>query len=220
MCANQLKLKEELDRLEKAPIDLLHCDVMDGLFVPNLAMGPYVLEQIKSYSKIPLDIHLAVVEPERYIKTFASLKPEFISVHVESTRHIHRAVQMIKAAGVKAAVALNPATPLKAIKYVLKELDMVLIMTVEPGFAGQKFIPETLIKIRELKKMCLEQGLDPLIQVDGNINKETIPSAVSEGANVLVAGTSSIFKGEDADYNLLANEMLILAKRYYKKNLN
>jgi len=212
MCANQLKLQQELDRLEKAPIDLLHCDVMDGIYVPNLAMGPYVLEQIRNYTKIPLDIHLAIIEPERYIKEFAALKPAYISVHVESTNHIHRAVSMIKEQGVKAAVALNPSTPLSAIEYILKEIDMVLVMTVDPGFAGQKFIPEMYEKIRHLKEICIKKNIDPLIEVDGNINKNTIPLAVEAGANVLVAGTSSIFKGEDVDYAALAQEMLNAAK--------
>lgn len=208
MCADQLKLKEEINKLEQAPIDMLHCDVMDGVFVPNLAMGPYVLEQIRQYTNIPLDIHLAIIEPERYIKEFAELKPAYISVHVEATNHIHRAIDMIKKYGVKAAVALNPSTPLSHIKYVLEEVDMVLIMTVDPGFAGQKFIPVVYQKIKDLKKICNEKGLNPLIEIDGNVNKSTIPPAVKAGANVLVAGTSSIFKGEGADYSLLCQEML------------
>jgi len=213
MCADQLRLKEELDRLEQAPVDLLHCDVMDGIYVPNLAMGPYVLEQIRNHTRIPLDIHLAIIEPERYIREFADLRPAYISLHVEATNHIHRAISMIKGYGVKAAVALNPSTPLSRIEYVLKEVDMVLVMTVDPGFAGQRFIPETYKKIRDLKELCDEKGLNPLIEVDGNINKDTIPPAVEAGANVLVAGTSSIFKGEGSDYALLCREMLDSIKR-------
>lgn len=208
MCANQLKLKEELDRLEKASVDLLHCDVMDGSFVQNFAMGQYVLEQIANYTKIPLDLHLAIDEPERYIKEFAAIKPEFISVHAEATKHLHRTVNLIKENGVKASVALNPSTPISAIKYILDELDMVLVMTVDPGFAGQKFIFSVLEKLKRLKDLCMKRGKNPLIEVDGNINKNTIPLCVKHGANVLVGGTTSIFRGEDADYISLVREML------------
>ncbi len=207
MCANQLKLANELDRLAKAKVDMLHCDVMDGSYVDNLAMGPYVLEEIRAYTEIPLDIHLAVFEPERYIPLFAGCKPEYISVHAEATNHLHRALYMIKEMGVKPVVALNPSTPLSAITHVLQEVDMVLVMTVDPGFAGQKFVTSTLRKIKALTMLCEERGLKPLIQIDGNINSLTIPAAVKAGANVLVGGTSSIFRGEDADYALLVQQM-------------
>lgn len=217
MCASQLHLANELDRLAAAKVDMLHCDVMDGTYVDNLAMGPYVLEEINRYTTIPLDIHLAVFEPEKYIKLFLPSNPEFISVHAESTNHLHRTIGMIKEGGVKAAVALNPSTPLSALKHVIQEVDMVLIMTVDPGFAGQNFVMSTLEKIRSLKEMCREQGLTPLIQVDGNINSRTIPLAVAEGANVLVGGTSSIFRGADADYNLLVQEMRDCAAKVMKE---
>lgn len=208
MCANQLKLKEELDRLERASVDLLHCDVMDGSFVQNFAMGKYVLEQIANYSKIPLDIHLAIDRPERYIKEFTEINPEFISIHVEAVTHLHRTVRLIKESGVKASVALNPSTPISAIEYILDELDMVLIMTVDPGFAGQSFIFSVLEKIKKLKELCIKNNKYPLIEVDGNINKDTIPLCVKHGANVLVGGTTSIFNGKDEDYTLLVREML------------
>lgn len=207
MCASQLHLAHELDRLAAAQVDMLHCDVMDGSYVANLAMGPYVLEEIQAYTNIPLDIHLAVFEPEKYIKLFAKSKPEFISVHAESTHHLHRTITMIKEEGIKAVVALNPSTPLSALKYVLHEVDMVLVMTVDPGFAGQKFVYSTLEKIRALKQICMQQGINPLIEIDGNINSTTIPLAVKEGANVLVGGTSAIFKGAGADYAMLVQNM-------------
>lgn len=207
MCADQLTLKNELDRLAAAKVDLLHCDVMDGLYVPNLAMGPDVLEAIRQYTTIPLDIHLMIIHPERYIDRFTAIQPEYISVHADATEHLYRAVAMIKDKGVKAAVALSPSTPLPVIETVLPELDMVLVMTVDPGFAGQKFIPGALKKIKELKQICMVKKPDILIEIDGNINSCTIPPAIEAGADVLVAGTASVFKGPTADYTQLVQEM-------------
>ncbi|SEO59116.1 ribulose-phosphate 3-epimerase [Propionispora vibrioides] len=211
MCADQLELRKELQRLEEAKVDLLHCDVMDGLYVPNMAMSHSMLEQIRQFTSIPLDIHLMIVEPERYLNQFADLQPGYISIHAEAATHLHRAVQMIKKRGIRAAVALNPSTPLSHIEYVLAELDMVLIMTVDPGYAGQKFIPAMIEKIRELKKISLKKKPDLLIQVDGNINGQTIPPAVAAGANILVGGTASIFKGPEADYTKLVQDMRVSA---------
>lgn len=212
MCASQLHLANQLDRLAAANVDMLHCDVMDGRYVDNLAMGPYVLEEIRNYTSIPLDIHLAIVEPEKHIKKFAACRPEYISVHAESTYHLNRTLHMIKNEGVKAAVAINPSTPLSAIDYIIDIVDLVLVMTVDPGFAGQKFVMSTLDKIKQLKQLCADKHLQPLIQVDGNINQTTIPLAVAAGANVLVAGTSSIFRGPDADYTKLVQDMRACAQ--------
>lgn len=211
MCADQLELRQELKRLEEAQVDLLHCDVMDGLYVPNMAMSHAMLKQIRQATAIPLDIHLMIVNPERYLEEFAELQPAYISIHAEAVTHLHRAVQLIKQRGIKAAVALNPSTPLSHIEYVLAELDMVLIMTVDPGYAGQKFIPAMLKKIRELKQMSVKKKPDLLIQVDGNINGQTIPSAVAAGATILVGGTASIFKGPEADYKKLVQDMRVSA---------
>ncbi|WP_232696522.1 ribulose-phosphate 3-epimerase [Brevibacillus daliensis] len=208
MCADQLNLKQEIDRLEQAKIDYLHCDVMDGQYVHNLAMGPYVLEQIKEYTSIPLDIHLAMVRPERFLREFIDLGPGIISVHAESTPHLHRAISMIRDHGIKASVALNPSSPISYVKEIIHLLDMVLVMTVDPGFAGQRFVRATLPKIAELKQLCEDKGLDNmLIQIDGNIHSGTIPEAVAAGANFLVGGTSAIFKGPDSDYGELVAKM-------------
>ncbi|WP_422446632.1 ribulose-phosphate 3-epimerase [Thermoanaerobacterium sp. DL9XJH110] len=202
MCANQLELKTELDRLKEARIDMLHCDVMDGAFVSNLGMGPYVLEQIAQYSKLPMDIHLATLNPENYAKLFLKLRPEIISFHIETVENPHKTIEFIKENGIKASVAVSPDTPICAVEPVIREVDMVLIMAVNPGFAGQKIKPQTPKRIRQLKSLCEKYDVHPLIEVDGNINEETIPEVVNEGANVLVLGTSSIFKKDNHDYSI------------------
>ncbi|MDE4542161.1 ribulose-phosphate 3-epimerase [Thermoanaerobacterium sp. R66] len=201
MCANQLELKNELKRLEDAHIDMLHCDVMDGVFVNNLAMGPYVIERIKKFTKIPLDIHLATVEPEKYIKMFLPLKPEFISFHAETTKEYYKLVRLIKDEGIKASIAISPDTPIEVIKNILKDLDMVLMMTVNPGFSGQSFKPYVVEKIKRVKEICSNENINPLIEVDGSINEKTIPKVVEAGANVLVLGTSSLFNDNIVNYS-------------------
>ncbi|KXG43714.1 ribulose-phosphate 3-epimerase [Tepidibacillus decaturensis] len=189
LSANFAKLGEEILSVEQAGADLLHIDVMDGHFVPNLTIGPLIVESIKPITKLPLDVHLMIENPDQYIEHFAKSGADIISVHAEATNHLHRTIHLIKKFGVKASVAINPATPLDQLEYVLDDLDMVLIMTVNPGFGGQTFIPATLPKIRKLKDIINERGLSLDIEVDGGINDKTYQSVIGAGANVLVAGS-------------------------------
>lgn len=214
MCGNALKVGDELKRLEQAQVDMLHCDVMDGKFVSNIAMGLYLIEAIKNATKIPLDVHLAIQDPERYLDELARIGVELVAVHVESTKNIHSVIQTIKKLGMKVGVVLNPTTPIYSIKYFLDEIDVVNIMTVNPGFAGQKIIPETINKIRELKDLLCEKDLKALIEVDGNINLNTLPMLIPAGADILVAGTSSIFQGEDVDYREKVKELRAASEKY------
>ncbi|UZQ83192.1 ribulose-phosphate 3-epimerase [Thermoanaerobacter sp. RKWS2] len=202
ICANQLELKQELQKLENAHIDMLHCDIMDGVFVNNLGMGPYVIEQIKEYTKIPLDLHFATVDPEKFIKLFLYIKPEYISFHAETTEDYCKIINLIKGSGIKASIAISPETSVNVIKDVLKDIDMILMMTVNPGFAGQVFRKDVLGKIRQVKEICKKNNNNnPLIEVDGNINEKTIPDVINAGADVLVLGTSSIFNNKINDYS-------------------
>lgn len=182
-------LNEEIASVEPY-VDLLHVDIMDGHFVPNITMGPPVVRKIQT--KLPLDLHLMIEHPEQYIDDFVEAGAASITVHQEACTHLHRVIQQIKAAGVKAAVSINPATPVEEIKHVLDDVDMVLVMSVNPGFGGQKFIPVALEKIRELRD--LKPNLD--IEVDGGVNAETGKQCIEAGANILVAG-SYIFGADD-----------------------
>ncbi|MCU4138828.1 MAG: Pentose-5-phosphate-3-epimerase [Thermodesulfobacteria bacterium] len=196
LSADFARLAEEISAIEKAGADLLHLDIMDGLFVPNITFGPLIISSIRPYSDLIFDAHLMIEAPERYIKEFADAGADWISIHAEATKHLHRAIWKIKELDKKAGVALNPHTPLDVIKYVLEDLDYVLIMTVNPGFGGQKFIKNCLSKIRDLKNIIEEKGLDILIEVDGGINSETAPAVIEAGAQVLVSG-SAIFGKKD-----------------------
>lgn len=200
MCGNPLELLDELRKLEECGVDMLHCDVMDGQYVDNLAMGFYLIKAIKQATSIPLDVHLAVMEPERYLDTLATIGVDMVSIHVERVKNLHRTIKRIKDLGMKVSVALNPSTPSCMVQHVLKYVDMVLVMTVDPGFEGQSFIPETIGKIKEIKALALEQNPNLLIEVDGNINKDTMLPAISAGANVLVLGTSALFKNDGKSY--------------------
>lgn len=213
MCGNPLKVGEELRKLEEAKVDMLHCDVMDGSFVFNLAMGFYMIEAIKKTTNIPLDVHLAIDDPDRYLEELARIGVDIVAIQVESTKNPCRTIDRIKELGMKVGLVLNPTTPISAIKYYLHEAYMINIMTVNPGFAGQKLILQTIDKIRELKEIINKKGLDILIEVDGNINLKTIPMLVPAGANVLVAGTSSIFMGDHVDYKEKVEEMKDAAER-------
>ncbi len=188
LSADFSRLGEEVKRVEAAGADWLHFDVMDGHFVPNLTIGPLVVSSLRDKTGLFFDVHLMIQRPEQFIADFAEAGADLITVSAEACTHLHRVLQTIRALGKKAGVALNPATPLTSIEYILDEVDVVLIMSVNPGFGGQKFIPAVLPKITALKKMLGERPVE--ISVDGGINAETAPLVVEAGATVLVAGTS------------------------------
>ncbi|MBZ4395927.1 MULTISPECIES: ribulose-phosphate 3-epimerase [Myxococcus] len=190
------RLAEEVRDIEAAGADWIHVDVMDGRFVPNLTIGPVVVEAIKRAATKPLDVHLMIVEPEKYVEAFAKAGADVLTVHVEASPHLHRTLQQIRHAGAKPAVVLNPSTPLSAIEEVLGDVEMVLLMSVNPGFGGQGFIESTVDKVRRLRAMLDARGLDTDIEVDGGINAETAKKVVEAGATVLVAG-SYVFGAKD-----------------------
>jgi ribulose-phosphate 3-epimerase len=197
LSADFAKLGEEIRDVEDGGADLIHVDVMDGHFVPNLTIGPLVVSAIRPHTKLPLDVHLMITEPDRYIEAFVKAGADIISVHAEACLHLHRTLQWIKQLGVKAAVALNPATPLQAIEYVLGELDMVLLMTVNPGFGGQAFISSVLPKIQQLRTRLDQLGLAHIpIEVDGGIHPGTADAVVKAGASILVAGSAVFGKAD------------------------
>jgi ribulose-phosphate 3-epimerase len=196
LSADFTKLGEEIKAAQKAGADYIHIDVMDGHFVPNITVGPMIVAAARQATDLPLDVHLMIESPDIYIDDFVKAGSDFITVHVETVTHLHRLLGVIRDAGVKAGAALNPATPLSSIEYVLKQLDMVLLMTVNPGFAAQSFIPEVLPKIRELKEIIAQKGIEVDIEVDGGINVENISQAAQAGANVFVAG-NAIFTSRD-----------------------
>ncbi|MNI02531.1 Ribulose-phosphate 3-epimerase [compost metagenome] len=192
LSADFAKLGEEIREVELAGADWIHVDVMDGHFVPNITIGPLVVNAIRPHTKLPLDVHLMIQNPDLYIADFVKAGADLISVHVEACTHLHRTLHLIKNSGVKAGVVLNPATPLHMIEHVLDaDLDLVLIMTVNPGFGGQAFIPGMLKKIRSLREKANQLGLDSLhIEVDGGINEVTASQVIEAGADVLVAGNA------------------------------
>ena len=194
LAADFTKLGEQISIIEKSGVEMLHIDVMDGMFVPSISFGMPVVESIRKNSKLLFDVHLMIEEPDRYVETFAKLGADSITVHAEACTHLHRTIHHIKELGLKCSVALNPPTPLSVLDYVLQDLDMVLIMTVNPGFGGQAFIPEMYEKIRQLKNRITEKELKTDIQVDGGVCFENVQEILDAGANVLVAG-SSVFKG-------------------------
>ena len=196
LSADFAKLGEEIIAVERAGADYIHVDVMDGHFVPNITIGPLIVEAIRPVTKLPLDVHLMIENPDQYIEAFAKAGADYITVHVEACRHLHRTIQHIKSFGIKAGVVLNPATPVDTIQHILKDIDMVLLMTVNPGFGGQAFIPEVLPKIRKVKEMADSIGKEIEIEIDGGVNPETAKLCIEAGANVLVAG-SAIYNQED-----------------------
>ncbi|MCP1225864.1 ribulose-phosphate 3-epimerase [Sebaldella sp. S0638] len=200
MCADQMNLKKELTELEKAETGLLHCDVMDGVFVDNMAMGPYILEEIKENTSIPLDIHLATVTPFKYMKMFAHIKPKYISFHIETSENPEKEIEFLREKGISPSLALSPETPVSEIVKFLPLVDMLLIMTVNPGFAGQPFNYSVIEKLKELNIYLKEMENPPLIEVDGNINEKTIPILYENNANVYVLGTSALFNTASGTY--------------------
>ena len=194
MCADIGALKETVAIFEKHGIDHLHIDVMDGVFVPNLMLGSDYCNRLRELTDIPLDIHLMITRPEPKIAWFKPREGEYVSVHAESTKHLHRALQSVKATGAKALAALNPSTPLSAVDYVMEDISGVLLMLVNPGYAGQALVPETIRKIRELRCLADERGLaDFEIQVDGNVGFGNVSEIVKAGADFLVLGSSCVF---------------------------
>jgi ribulose-phosphate 3-epimerase len=197
LSADFARLGEEILDVERGGADWIHVDVMDGHFVPNITIGPLIVDAIRPVTKLPLDVHLMIEEPDRYIPQFAKSGADWITVHQEACRHLHRSLYLIKEQGVKAGVVLNPATPLATIEHVLPDLDMVLLMTVNPGFGGQKFIHNVVPKIKELRRMLDERGLGHVeIEIDGGVNAETARLCVEAGATVLVAG-NAVFNQKD-----------------------
>jgi len=195
LAADWTNLKEEIDLVNESEADWLHLDVMDGQFVPNISFGMFVINHINKICTKPLDVHLMIERPERYISQFREAGADVITVHVEACPHLHRTIQQIKETGAKAGVALNPHTPVSMIEDVLEELDMVLIMSVNPGFGGQKFIYRTLHKIQEVADRITVRNLSAIIEVDGGVGLQNAEACLKAGARVLVAG-SSIFKAD------------------------
>jgi ribulose-phosphate 3-epimerase len=196
LASDFLHLHEEVEMVNRSEADWLHLDVMDGVFVPNISFGFPVLNAVKSICRKPMDVHLMIVEPQKFIRQVADAGAYMMNVHYEACTHLHRTIEAIREAGMKAAVTLNPHSPVGLLEDIIHDLDMVLLMTVDPGFGGQGFIERSIPKIMQLKKMILSQGLDTLIEVDGGVNRETGKRLVEAGVDVLVTG-SFVFKSPD-----------------------
>lgn len=198
------KLSEEIAAVEKAGADWIHIDVMDGHFVPNITLGPAIISSLRKTTKLPFDVHLMIENPENYIEAFAAAGADIITIHVEAANHLHRTIDLIKKCGKKAGVSLNPATPLAQVEEILPDIDLLLIMTVNPGFGGQQFIKSILPKIAKADKLLTALPNKPLLEVDGGVNLKNIKSIAQAGAQVLVAG-ASIFG--NSDYHKTISEL-------------
>lgn len=189
LAANFLELGKEIESINNSNAQWIHFDVMDGVFVPNISFGAFILEQVRSITNKPLDVHLMITKPENYIDQFAKAGASNITIHYETCQHLHRTIQSIKNKGIMASICLNPHTPIELLNQILPDVDMILLMSVNPGFGGQKFIESTYNKVYRLRKIIDEKGLKTLIEVDGGINTETGKKLFEAGANVLVAGS-------------------------------
>lgn len=196
LSADFSQLAQQVGEIEKGGADLIHVDVMDGHFVPNISYGAVVMKSLNGKTKLPYDVHLMIEDPDRYLEDFVTENTRFITVHMEACRHINRTLQHIRDTGVGAAAAINPGTPVSALDCVLADVDMVLLMSVNPGFGGQKFIPQVLDKARQLKKLREERGLDFLIEIDGGVTLGNVRDVTDAGVDVAVAG-SAVFGAED-----------------------
>ena len=196
LAADFTNLQKDFDLINNSEADWYHVDVMDGSFVPNISFGQFIIKFMKKMATKPLDVHLMIVEPEKYIEQFREVGADVITVHYEACTHLHRTVQQIRATGAKAGVALNPHTPVHLLEDILEEVDLVLLMSVNPGFGGQKFIYQTLNKIRKLRSMMNERNIDAHIEIDGGVGLQNAEAILQAGADVLVAG-SSVFKSEN-----------------------
>lgn len=204
LSADFLRLGQEIRATEEAGADMLHIDIMDGHFVPNITIGPFIVKAIKGATKLPLDVHLMIDEPDRYLKDFISAGADCLTVHVETSVHLHRTVCWIKDSGAKAGVSLNPATSIWTLDNILSEIDIAIVMSVNPGFGGQEFIPGAINKIKELKKIIKERSLNTLIEVDGGVTPNNAKAVADAGADILVMG-SAFFNS--TDYKVLAKNL-------------
>ena len=201
LSADFLHLSKDIEMVNQSEADWFHLDIMDGVFVPNISYGLPVVSQIKKAAQKPLDVHLMIVQPERYVEAFHKAGADILTVHYEACTHLHRTIQQIKAQGMKAGVSLNPHTPVMLLEDVIRDIDVVLLMSVNPGFGGQSFIEETIQKVIKLKRLIQESGADTLIEIDGGVNFETGKRLVDAGADALVAG-SFVFNSPDPEANI------------------
>ncbi len=190
LSANFLKLGEEIKAVEASGADMLHIDIMDGHFVPNITIGPSIVKSIRKITSLPLDVHLMIEEPDKYLRDFIEAGADYLTVHYEASVHLHRTVQHIKESGVKAGVSLNPATPIWSLEHILPDTDLVLLMSVNPGFGGQDFIPQIIDKIKTFRNLLREKGFQILIEVDGGVKLENAADIISAGADILVMGSA------------------------------
>ena len=196
LAADFANLQRDIEMVNQSSADWFHLDIMDGVFVPNISYGMPVMEAIQKHANLPLDVHLMIANPDQYIKDFVDAGADIITVHYETCPHLHRSIQLIKSYGVKAGVALNPHTPVQVLEEVLSDLDLVLIMSVNPGFGGQKFIPSSVAKVAKMKALIIEHNASAIIEVDGGVNLQTGAALSAAGADALVAG-SYVFKSDN-----------------------